>query len=185
MKLSLEKTRARLQAKQIRAEAHDDVSAIELIAHFPILRFRGAIIGGFWPIQSEIDLRPLMHALEAQGHQLSLPCTPRQGKPLTFRRWRTDEKLKVGPHNTREPYSDKEEIYPDFVLVPLLAYTETGERLGYGGGFYDRTLERLREKKQVFACGVAYSAQQASSLPTESHDAPLDGILTEKYFKEF
>ena len=182
---SLDKTRARLQAKKKRAGAHDPAAAIELIGEFPITRFRGAIIGGFWPIQSEIDPRPLMTAVEAQGHQLALPCTPRKGKPLTFRSWKTNEKLKTGPHNTREPYPDKEEMLPDLVLVPMLAFTEKGERLGYGGGFYDRTLEGLRQKKQVYACGVAYSAQQAFSLPAESHDALLDGLLTEKYFKEF
>jgi len=182
---TFDKTRARLQAKKKRAEAHDPAAAIELIGRFPVLKFRGAIIGGFWPIQSEIDPRPLMAALESQGHGLALPCTPRKGKPLTFRTWQTDEKLKAGPHNTREPYPEKEEMFPDVVLVPMLAFTQNGERLGYGGGFYDRTLELLREKKQVFACGVAYSAQKASSLPTEAHDAPLDGLLTEKYFKDF
>ena len=188
--LSIDKTRARLQAKKVRASAHDDAAAFELISRFPIQRFRGAVIGGFWPIQSEIDPRPLMEALERQGHRLTLPCTPRKGKPLTFRSWQFGEKLKIGPHNTREPFPNNSEMFPDLVLVPLLAFTHQGMRLGYGGGFYDRTLERLRkikeeQKKQVFACGVAYSAQEASSLPTESHDAKLDGMLTETYFKEF
>ncbi len=189
MKLSLDKTydksRARLQAKKVRAEAHDPGAAVELIGQFPAERFRRAVIGGFWPIQSEIDPRPLMAALELQGHQLALPCTPRQGKPLTFRDWHVGEKLKAGPHNTREPYPEKTEVFPDLVFVPMLAFTSAGERLGYGGGFYDRTLEKLRQKKQVYACGVAYSAQEAASLPTEAHDAPLDGMLTEKYFKAF
>ena len=184
-RISFDKSRARLQAKQVRAQAHDPGAATELLRHFPAARFRGAVIGGVWPIQSEIDPRPLMKALETQGHRLSLPCTPRTGKPLTFRAWRTDEKLKTGPHNTREPFPEKDEVFPDFVLVPLLAFTHDGMRLGYGGGFYDRTLERLREKKQVFACGVAYAAQEAAILPTESHDARLDAMLTEKYFKDF
>ncbi len=185
MKLSIDKSRARLQAKKKRAEAHDPARAVELIGHFPIEKFRGRLIGGFWPIQSEIDPRSLMAALEAQGHKLALPCTPRKGKPLTFRSWQVGEKLKVGPHNTREPFPEKDEVFPDLVLVPLLAFTQTGMRLGYGGGFYDRTLERLRDRQQVFACGVAYAAQEASILPTESHDARLDGMLTDQFFKEF
>jgi len=190
MNLSIDKSRARLQAKKVRSKAYDLSAGTELIGRFPAAQFRGALIGGFWPIQSEIDPRPLMTALEAQGHELALPCTPRKGKPLTFRSWRTDEKLKIGPHNTREPFPEKTEVFPDLVLVPLLAFTQNGMRLGYGGGFYDRTLERLRDMKEqagqsVFACGVAYAAQEASILPTEAHDAPLDGMLTEKYFKAF
>jgi len=185
MTLSFEKTRARLQAKQVRSRRQFPGASIELLKHFPAQDFRGAIIGGFWPIQSEIDSRPLMAALEDQGHQLALPCTPRTGYPLTFRRWQFGEALKSGPHNTKEPIPGKEELFPDLVLVPLLAFTALGERLGYGGGFYDRTLERRRAKKQVFACGVAYAAQEATLLPTEAHDARLDGILTEKYFREF
>ncbi len=185
LNLDMEKSRARLQAKAVRAAAHDKAASIELIARFPAGQFKGAVIGGFWPIQSEIDPRPLMQALEAMGHKLALPCTPRPGNPLTFRAWQYGEDLKKGPHNTREPYSHKDEMFPDLVLVPLLAFTETGDRLGYGGGFYDRTLARLREKKSVFACGVAYAAQKADHLPIGPYDAPLSGMLTEQYFRKF
>ena len=185
LNLDMEKSRARLQGKAVRAAAHDPGKAVELIQRFPAARFKGAVIGGFWPIQTEIDIRPLMKALEDMGHVLALPCTPRPGKPLTFRHWACGEDLKRGPHNTREPFPEREEIFPDLVLVPLLAFTQRGERLGYGGGFYDRTLARLREKKQVFACGVAYCAQEADHLPIGPYDAPLSGMLTEDYFKEF
>ena len=185
MTLELEKSRARIQAKAVRAAAHDRAAGVELIKHFPISEFRGAEIGGFWPIQTEIDPRPLLEALESMGHGLSLPCTPRPGNPLTFRRWTYGEDLKKGPHNTREPYGHNDEVFPDVVLVPMLAFTATGERLGYGGGFYDRTLEKLRLKKPVFACGVVYAAQEAAHLPTGEHDAPLDAILTEKEFRRF
>jgi len=195
LNLDMEKSRARLQAKKIRAEAFNPAGAIELIRHFPTEHFKGRTIGGFWPIQSEIDVRPLMDALEAQGFSLSLPCTPRPGKPLTFRSWGYGEKLKKGPHNTREPFADKSEVFPDVVLVPLLAFTDMGDRLGYGGGFYDRTLARLRdiktcelnagEKNTVFACGVAYAAQKADHLPIGQYDAPLSGMLTDQYFRKF
>ena len=74
---------------------------------------------------------------------------------------------------------------PSLVLVPMLAFTPYGERLGYGGGFYDRSLEALRARGQVFACGVAYAAQEAASLPTESFDQKLDGVLTPDYFRDF
>ena len=185
MTLSTEKSRARIQAKRVRARAVDGGAGTAIIAHFPALRFRGQSIGGFWPIKDEIDVRPLMQVLHDMGHELSLPCTPRPGKPLTFRKWTPDDQLKKGPYGTREPFPRKEEVLPDMLLMPLLAFTAIGERLGYGGGFYDRTLQKLRAEKQVFACGVAYSAQEAALLPTGEFDMRLDGILTEKEFKAF
>lgn len=189
MDIKTKKTRARVQAKARRQEfsrAGDArAAAIELLKHFPYARFRGALIGGIWPLPGEIDVRPLMTALSTQGHSLSLPCTPRKGKPLTFRAWGPEDKLKAGPYGTREPYPEQSEVLPSLVLVPLLAFTETGERLGYGGGFYDRTLAGLRAKQDVFACGVAFAAQEAALIPTGEHDVPLDGILTDQYFKAF
>ena len=126
-----------------------------------------------------------MGACFAQGHELSLPCTPRKGYPLTFRSWTPDDHLKTGPYGTREPFPQTAEVTPNLVLVPLLAFTKYGERLGYGGGFYDRTLVKLKEEAEVFACGIAYAAQEAASLPTDSFDQRLDGILTDQYFKAF
>ena len=78
-----------------------------------------------------------------------------------------------------------EMLTPTLVLVPLLAFTPDGRRLGYGGGYYDRTLAKLRAEGEVFACGVAYAGQEVPDLPTDDHDEPLDGILTEKYFRLF
>ena len=185
MDIKSEKIRARLQAKKRRADFHSSSGGPELIASFPSSKFRDASIGGFWPLPGEIDVRPLLEACHDAGHTLSLPCTPRVGKPLIFREWVPSDTLKKGSFNTREPYSDKPEAYPSLVLMPLLAFTATGERLGYGGGFYDRTLEVLRARGKVFACGVAYAAQEAASLPTGPHDQRLDGILTETGFRTF
>lgn len=78
-----------------------------------------------------------------------------------------------------------ETLTPQVVLVPLLAFTAAGQRLGYGGGYYDRTLSGLRSQGDVFACGVAYAGQEVADLPTDKHDADLDGILTEKEFRTF
>jgi len=185
MDIKSEKTRARLQAKQRRTEVHSSRVGPELIKHFPANQFRNAIIGGFWPLSGEIDILPLLNACYDAGHELCLPCTPRVGNPLTFRDWTPSDTLKKGAFNTREPHPNKAEIYPNLVLMPLLAFTESGERLGYGGGFYDRTLDALRERGEVFACGVAYAGQKAASLPTDAHDERLDGILTETGFRNF
>ncbi len=202
MDIASEKTRARIQAKARRQEflhsgaASTDratgsaadrarTASLDLIQHFPIARFRGAVIGGVWPLPGEIDMRPLMQALAQQGHALALPCTPRKGKPLVFRAWEFGQKLRAGPYGTREPKRDAAEVLPDLVLVPLLAFNESGERLGYGGGFYDRTLTHIRSQHEVFACGVAFAAQEAKHIPTGPYDVALDGILTGNYFKAF
>ncbi len=185
MTLALEKSRARIQAKQRRFGAHHPKCAIDLLAHYPALEFRGKTIGGIWPLAGEIDTRPLQDNLSAMGESLSLPCTPRTGHPLIFRHWQPGEALKAGPYQTREPYPDKAEIYPELVFVPLLAFTARGERLGYGGGFYDRTLQALAQRGKVFACGIAYNAQEAVTLPTDKYDVRLDAILTETGFRQF
>ena len=185
MDIKTQKTRARLQAKQRRAEAHNALAAVQLLEHVPAPLFKGHVIGGYWPLPGELDIRPLLQACHAQGHKLALPCTPRKGKPLTFRDWSPSDDLKAGPYGTREPYAEKAELAPSLVLMPLLAFTLHGERLGYGGGFYDRTLAELKETTEVFACGIAYAAQEAATLPTDKYDQRLDGILTDKYFKAF
>ena len=189
MDLAQQKSAAREAAKMRRAAAHKPnlitPAAIEVINHLPAHKFKDAVIGGVWPLQGELDVRPLMAALYDHGHQLSLPCTPPSGNPLTFRKWKPTHTLKAGPYKTREPYPEQPVMTPTFVLVPLLAFTSQGHRLGYGGGYYDRTLARLRGQGPVFACGVAYAAQEAPDLPTDEYDQPLDGILTEQYFKVF
>jgi len=185
MDIKTQKTRARLQAKQSRAAAHNALGSVQLLEHVPASVFKNCIIGGYWPLPGELNIRPLLQACHAQGHELALPCTPRKGKPLTFRRWTPSDDLKAGPYGTREPYPEKAEISPNLVLVPLLAFTAYGERLGYGGGFYDRTLAKLKEAQEVFACGIAYAEQEAATLPTDEFDQRLDGILTDHYFKAF
>ena len=189
MDIAFQKTRARIQARarrqQFSRSGDSRASAIELMQYFPCKRFRGQLVGGIWPLQGEIDVRPLMSALDEQVFRLSLPCTPRKGQPLTFRSWLPNDPLKAGPYGTREPYPVKPEVFPVLVFVPLLAFTPSGERLGYGGGFYDRTLASLRERQDIFACGVAFAAQEAAHIPMDEHDVLLDGILTDQYFKAF
>lgn len=185
MDIKSQKSRARLQAKQARAKAYDPAAGMELIRQFPATRFKGAVVAGFWPLRGEVDVKPLMYALHDMGHSLALPCTPRVGNPLVMRAWTPGDDLRVGSFDTREPYPDQPLIRPDVVLMPLLAFTASGKRLGYGGGFYDRTLAALRENGDVFTCGVAFARQEAATLPTDEYDQPLDAIVTERYFKEF
>lgn len=196
MDIKTQKTRARHYAKQRRASVkHPKSAAVEIIAHLPSHIFRGRIVGGFWPLPNEIDVRPLMSALKSMGVSLALPCTPRKGQPLTFRAWSIDHPLKAGPYGTQEPFDSAQILYPELVLVPLLAFTDRGERLGYGGGFYDRTLSALDShfqnqeetdvKKSLFTCGVAFNVQRTDSLPVDPFDMPLNAMLTETGYKEF
>jgi len=183
--IALQKSRARKAAKKTRAALNTDGASQSLITHFPFADFPQAIVAGFWPLAGEIDILPLLGAFQSAGHKLALPCTPPVGEPLIFRQWMLDEALKHGPYGTREPHAHVSEISPTLVLLPLLAFSPDGKRLGYGGGFYDRTISGLRERGEVFACGTAYAGQETSDIPTDQYDQRLDGILTEDYFRKF
>ena len=142
-------------------------------------------MGGYWPLEGEMDVRPLLVALSDFDFQLSLPCVERKAAPLTFRQWTSGDDLCLGAFGVREPLPDKLSVKPSLLFLPLLAFTPDGKRLGYGGGYYDRTLEALRRKGDVFACGVAYAGQEVTELPTDEHDQRLDAILAEDGFRTF
>jgi 5-formyltetrahydrofolate cyclo-ligase len=135
----------------------------------------GAVVSGFWPIGEEIDVRPLLHALHERGHSIVLPVTPRRGNPLTFGIWRPGDVLQPERFGTVRPVGAP--AVPDFLLVPLLAFDRHGHRLGYGGGFYDRTLAALPGH---FALGVGYAVQQVDSVPAGPHDIRLDAVATDR-----
>ncbi|MCX7361204.1 MAG: 5-formyltetrahydrofolate cyclo-ligase [Alphaproteobacteria bacterium] len=137
-----------------------------------------AIVSGFWPIKDEIDIRPLMTALLNDGCRLALPVVHKRGEPLSFRAWRPGDALEAGAFGTLQPSASCETLEPDALLVPLLAWDEDGYRLGYGGGFYDRTLLGLRQRRSVLAIGVGFDAQLVGSVPHGPDDERLDWLLT-------
>jgi 5-formyltetrahydrofolate cyclo-ligase len=139
-----------------------------------------AMVSGFWPIKEEIDIRPLMVDLLNQGCQLSLPVVQGKGLPLLFRAWRPGDPLEAGVFGTLQPSARREVVEPDALIVPLLACDEEGWRLGYGGGFYDRTLAGLRAKKTVTAVGVGFNDQLVPEVPHGPSDQRLDWLLTDK-----
>jgi 5-formyltetrahydrofolate cyclo-ligase len=139
-----------------------------------------APVSGFWPIGSEIDLVPLLRALAARGHTVALPVVVGRDRPLAFRAWREGDEMAEGPYGIREPLESAAEITPQVLLVPLLAFDRAGYRLGYGGGFYDRSLAGLRARGDAIAIGAAWAAQEVPAVPHDWLDQPLDWMLTER-----
>lgn len=178
------KKRARRAAFGRRAEAKaaDDGTAGDLVRdHFLAARLHtGAeIISGYCPIRTEIDVFPLMRTLRSAGHRLCVPVIEAAGAPLRFREWHPGSEMIEGPFGAEVP-AEGAWLEPHLLLVPLLAFDRTGYRLGYGGGFYDRTLERLRALRRTLAVGIAYAAQEVEAVPHEATDQPLDAIVTER-----
>ena len=154
------------------AEAPARLAAALLAGHAPP---KGAIIAGYWPMGEEMDPRALMLALAAGGHVLALPVTPPRGQPLAFGAWVPGAALRAGPMGTSEPFAG-DELRPDMLLVPLLAFDRAGRRLGYGGGYYDRTLAALPGAKAI---GIAYAGQEMPEVPAGPQDFRLPLIATE------
>ncbi len=137
------------------------------------------VMAGYWPLGDEIDPRPLMTALAGRGWSLALPVVVGRACPLIFRAFTPGDSLDAGPHGTHHPGPANPQLRPHLVLVPLLAFDRRGFRLGYGGGYYDRTLDILRGGAHVKAVGLGFTAQEVDDLPTDAHDQRLDAILTE------
>jgi 5-formyltetrahydrofolate cyclo-ligase len=139
-----------------------------------------ATVSGFKPFAGEIDVLPLMARLAAEGWRTALPVVAGRDRPLVFRAWAPGEPTVAGAWSIDVPPDSAPEVRPDVLLVPMLAFDRAGFRLGYGGGFYDRTLGALRAVKPIVAVGVAFAGQEMAEVPREAHDEPLDWILTEQ-----
>jgi 5-formyltetrahydrofolate cyclo-ligase len=144
------------------------------------LQIAGQIISGFHPYKTEISILRLMERLAGEGRTTCLPVVQGKGQPLIFRRWLPGEKLVAGIWGILVPAETEPVLEPDVLLVPMLAFDRLGYRLGYGGGFYDRTLAGLRARKPVTAVGVAYHGQGVENVPHDDLDQPLDYIMTER-----
>lgn len=133
-------------------------------------------IGLYYPIGDEMETRLLMQSLQTMGRQTALPCVTAPNEPLIFRSWEMGDPLVNGAFGTKEPEPEAPMVTPGFLICPLLAYDENCYRLGYGGGFYDRT---LMHTPSIKAFGLAYGGQIVENLAQEDHDVPMHGIITE------
>jgi 5-formyltetrahydrofolate cyclo-ligase len=139
----------------------------------------GAPVSGFYSSSGEIDVLPALSWFAERGHPTSLPVVPGRNLPLKFRAWRPGQAVITGVLGIPMPAADAAEIVPEIVLVPLLAFDRHGHRLGYGGGYYDRTLAGLRAQHLVFAIGVGFAFQEMDAVPIALGDQRLDAIATE------
>jgi 5-formyltetrahydrofolate cyclo-ligase len=177
------KRKARTAASKRRAEAHEqlkDTAGVAMAERGLPLALPQGIVSGFIPYKSEITTVPLMNRLRREGWQTALPVVIAPGQPLVFRAWSPGDQLVPGVWDIPIPPDSAPEVLPDVLLVPMLAFDRRGFRLGYGGGFYDRSLEKLRALKKVVAVGVAYHAQMVDEVPAGPYDAPLDFVMTEQ-----
>ena len=177
------RTAARRRRRELHAASPDAGEAAAGLLPEALRRFRVAAL--YEPAGSEIDPRPLGRVLAEQGAELCLPAVVAVDAPLEFRAWRPGEPLAPDAAGMAAPEASRPVLRPELVVVPLLAFDRFGGRLGQGGGHYDRTLAQLRAGGPVFVLGLAYAGQEVDRLPAESHDQPLDAVLTETGFRAF
>lgn len=173
---------ARRKASHAERETRDAPANARLLAR--LAGEAAGIVSGFRPIRTEIDPTPTMAALIAEGRRLCVPVIEAKGAPLKFREWRPGAAMTVGPFGAEIP-AEGDWLEPEALIVPLVGWDRAGWRLGYGGGFYDRTLERLRSTRPTVAIGFAYAAQELDAAPREPTDQRLDALVTEEETLDF
>ncbi|MEM8539012.1 MAG: 5-formyltetrahydrofolate cyclo-ligase [Pseudomonadota bacterium] len=174
----MDKTIARQAAFARRKAAHARAGAVAGYLSEVLAGHRGVPLAGYMPMRTEIDPLPAMAEAAAYG-AVGVPVIMGAAQPLQFRAWTPGCPMVPGPFGALVPETG-DWVTPEILVVPLVAFTRTGGRLGYGGGFYDRTLERLRANRPTFAIGFAYAAQEDADLPLEATDQPLDLIVTDQ-----
>jgi len=166
--------RAALMSKQPEAPQHLAGFAAALIESFGV-----GVYAAYLPIRSELSPIALVGELVAAGMTTVMPITPEPENPLSFHQWAPGMPLAEGPYGTKQPPSANRKIDPDVILAPMLAFDAGCWRLGYGGGFYDRTIANLRDQgRDVRVIGLAFSGQKVAAVPTGPYDMALDAVLT-------
>jgi len=177
-----ESLRARMKAWRAGLTAPRMAQAADALAAHGLAFLPGlapdAIVSGFASLPEELRAWPLLRRLQGEGRRLCLPVMQGKGKPLIFRAWAPGDVMDQGVWGIAEPKADKPALQPDVLIVPLLAFDAAGWRLGYGGGFYDRTLRSLRARKKIIAVGLAYDEQKIDAVPHLDYDERLDWVLT-------
>lgn len=177
MTLADRKAQARKAAFAARKQAHESGAGHAGHLSAVLAGYRGVPLAGYAQMRTEIDPAPALEEAAAHG-PVCLPVIEAEGQPLKFRAWTPGCAMEEGAFGALVP-SNGAWITPEIVVVPLVAFSRAGGRLGYGGGFYDRTLEQLRRARGTLAIGFAYAEQELPDLPLEATDQPLDLIVTQ------
>ena len=138
----------------------------------------GKVIGGYYPYNYEVDILQILEKFEQKNFIITLPKIMKNLQ-MNFFQWSTNDPLAINKFGIPEPISKKVK-FPDILLVPLVAFDKNFNRVGYGGGFYDRYIEKIRKRKKVLTIGFAYSFQKVKKIPTNNYDIKLDFIITNK-----
>lgn len=190
LNLDQEKMRLRMEMRSQRKIASDkllDAPGRLAERFFELYQqdLQGVVVAGYWAVGSEMSLEPILNRLDEQGTVCALPVVVGRGELLVFRQWQQGQELASGPLGTFQPVDAAALVIPQLVLTPLLAFDKTGQRLGQGGGFYDRTFEKLRSQGDLTAIGIAYAAQQVDHVPHGPTDVKLDAVITEQEILRF
>ena len=184
MTLPQAKKRLRAEMAEIRGRLAGRARAANAVRDRFLSRFgdrlRGTTVSAYWPIRDELDCRPLLHALAESGAICALPTVVGRDRPLVFRRWRPGDTLIEAGFGLHEPAGSAEPLTPHIVVAPLLAVDPAGCRLGYGGGYYDRTIAALRRGGEVMAVGIGYDVQIRPSVPAGPGDVRVDWVVSDQ-----
>ena len=141
-------------------------------------KIRGNVIGGYYPYNYEIDCLQILEMFENKGYRITLPKI-RKNFAMNFFEWSSKDPFSINKYGIPEPTS-KRTRYPDIILVPLLAFDKNLNRVGYGGGFYDRYIKKIKKRKKLISIGLAYSFQKVREIKSNKNDMKLDFVITEK-----
>ena len=176
------KSKLRKKALKIRKVANKNNLKIDFNKVFSLIKKNYLIkksIGGYFPVNYEVDDLEILKEFAKKNYQISLPVIKKNFN-MDFYKWSFDDPLKINQYGIPEPNS-KKLIYPDVILVPLVAFDNNLNRLGYGGGYYDRVIKKLSKRKKILKIGLAFSIQKINSVPVTKYDKKLDYIVTDKY----
>ncbi len=177
--LEAAKADARMLMRAERSALEPGDASLKLIENFPLELAKLSPVAGYWPVGGEIDGRPLLAALAKAGRTVALPRMETRHGPARFLAWRGNEPLTADAFGVPSPPTTGADLSPRLFLVPLLAFDRAGRRLGQGGGHYDRIISLYRAHGAI-AVGIAYAEQEMGMVPTGSHDAHLDWVITPK-----
>ncbi|KKC40945.1 hypothetical protein WH87_01960 [Devosia epidermidihirudinis] len=187
-KIEEAKAALRSQAHAIRAaipqaDRVDAAAAVAAAFFKDVAPAASDVVAAYWRIRDELDCQPILVRLMDNNHTVILPVVLGAEEPLDLRVWEQGEALYEAGFGTLAPSEQAPRAEPDLVIMPLLGFDKNGTRLGYGGGYYDRTLANLSKKPRLI--GLAFAAQELDEIPREAHDVPLDAVITENGIRHF